>query len=136
MEEIKNNAVEKVENAVEDKSNGQAFEQETVNGQQKSLQEREQDRADIRTKTAMMKEHRKAEKQKAKATMQREKQRKKAEPKERKIQIKAQRKAEKQRLKAKRKEDNKGNGGWLAAVISLGVATLVLSSVLTFTFLT
>ncbi|MBO7344919.1 MAG: germination protein YpeB [Clostridia bacterium] len=34
-----------------------------------------------------------------------------------------------------RKERNKGYGGWLSAVISLGVATLVLSSVLTFTFL-
>ena len=33
------------------------------------------------------------------------------------------------------KDRNKGFGGWLAAVISLGVATLVLSSVLTFTFL-
>ena len=33
------------------------------------------------------------------------------------------------------KDRNKGYGGWLAAVISLGIATLVLSSVLTFTFL-
>ena len=134
MEEIKNNAVEKVENAVEDK-NQNSTNQESLNQKENSLQQREQERADIRVKTAMMKEHRKAEKQKAKATMQREKQRKKAELKERKTQIKAERKAEKQRLKAKRKEANKGNGGWLAAVISLGVATLVLSSVLTFTFL-
>lgn len=35
----------------------------------------------------------------------------------------------------KNKERRKGVGGWIAAVISLGVATLVLSSVLTFTFL-
>ncbi len=44
-------------------------------------------------------------------------------------------KEEKRRYKERRKERNKGVGGWLAAVISLGVATLVLASVLTFTFL-
>ncbi len=43
--------------------------------------------------------------------------------------------AEKRKSKERRKEKNRGVGGWIAAVISLGVATLVLSSVLTFTFL-
>ncbi len=42
---------------------------------------------------------------------------------------------QKSRERSERRERNKGYGGWLAAVISLGVATLVLSSVLTFTFL-
>ena len=42
---------------------------------------------------------------------------------------------QKHAYKERRKERNKGVGGWIAAVVSLGVATLVLSSVLTFTFL-
>ena len=41
----------------------------------------------------------------------------------------------KREIRNRNRQRNKGNGGWLAAVISLGVATLVLSSVLTFTFL-
>lgn len=49
------------------------------------------------------------------------------------------RKAEEMRLrrqdKSNRKSQNKGVGGWIAAVVSLGLATLVLASVLTFTFL-
>ena len=42
-----------------------------------------------------------------------------------------------QRLKERRqnRERRKGYGGWLAAVISLGIVSLVLASVLTFTFL-
>ena len=35
----------------------------------------------------------------------------------------------------KRKDKNAGKGGYIAAIISLGIATLILSSVLTFTFL-
>ena len=46
-----------------------------------------------------------------------------------------QRKEKKRQYKQKRRERNRGVGGWIAAVVSLGVATLVLSSVLTFTFL-
>ncbi|MBE5737054.1 MAG: hypothetical protein E7348_01495 [Clostridiales bacterium] len=49
---------------------------------------------------------------------------------------------EKQRAKEQKRKDrqrnrerNRGYGGWLAAVISLGIATLVLASVLTFTFM-
>ncbi len=41
----------------------------------------------------------------------------------------------KREMRDRKRQRNKGYGGWLAAVISLGVATLVLSSVLTFTFL-
>ncbi|MBQ9734250.1 MAG: germination protein YpeB [Clostridia bacterium] len=49
------------------------------------------------------------------------------------------RKADERRLKRQeksaRRSQNKGVGGWIAAVVSLGLATLVLASVLTFTFL-
>ena len=48
---------------------------------------------------------------------------------------KQQRREQKRQYKQSRREQRKGYGGWLAAVISLGVATLVLSSVVTFTFL-
>ena len=48
---------------------------------------------------------------------------------------KQQKREQKRQYKQSRREQRKGYGGWLAAVISLGVATLVLSSVLTFTFL-
>ncbi len=52
--------------------------------------------------------------------------------------IRAERASEREKkreARQKRRESRKGLGGWIAAVISLGVATLVLSSVLTFTFL-
>ncbi len=48
---------------------------------------------------------------------------------------KRQEKLARRKEKQKRRDKNKGYGGWLAAVISLGVATLVLASVLTFTLL-
>ena len=57
---------------------------------------------------------------------------------ERRRQILADKRAkreERNRNREKRRESRRGYGGWLAAVISLGLATLVLASVLTFTFL-
>lgn len=110
-----------------------------------------------RVELARIKAHRKAEEQKAKATALREKNRRIAEHKARKQQLKAEKQArkdlyrsqdrkERQKRKAEerlalraerkeRRQSKKGYGGWLAAVISLSVATLVLASALTFTFL-
>lgn len=45
------------------------------------------------------------------------------------------RREQKSRERQRRRKSNKGVGGWIAAVVSLGIATLVLASVLTFTFL-
>lgn len=42
---------------------------------------------------------------------------------------------QRQRNRQRNKDKNRGYGGWLAAVITLGVATLALASALTFTFL-
>ena len=53
---------------------------------------------------------------------------------ERKRQVLAAKQAKRQERNALKKE-RRGLGGWIAAVVSLGVATLVLASVLTFTFL-
>ncbi len=143
MKEYDNNAVEKVENAIKNKGDtiSDGVDQKSIelelerSKRQNQKVEREQMRADKRVEMARLKAHRKAEKEKIKATAQREKNRKNAELKEKKLSAKNQRQVQKDKQKEKRKERNKGNGGWLAAVISLGVATLVLASVLTFTFL-
>ena len=64
-----------------------------------------------------------------------EEKRQRMEAKERRAEQKRQERESKRKHRQKNKDRNKGLGGWIAAVISLGVATLVLSSVLTFTFL-
>lgn len=77
-------------------------------------------------------EARKAEAHAARLREKREKEEKKAaaaREKRREKEQKAEAKAEKNRQKGKKKKSS-GTGGWLAAVISLGVTVLVLSSVL------
>ena len=59
----------------------------------------------------------------------------KAQERQLKREQKQQNRQRKDKKRASRSRDRKGVGGWIAAVISLGVATLVLASVLTFTFL-
>ncbi|MBR5192741.1 MAG: germination protein YpeB [Clostridia bacterium] len=174
MEEKKNNAVEKVENAEKSvdivKDNKQqkqtrkklleqkrkerlAKKQERKALKEQVKAEREKIRAEKRIELARIKAKKKSEKEKAKASKIRERNRKQALLKEKR----AERKAEKQRqlyelatiraqekkaLKEKRanqrqknKEEGRSYGGWLAAVISLGIVSLVLASALTFTFL-
>lgn len=106
MEEKKNNAVEKVEKIMG----------ETSSEQKASLREdKEREIAEKRIELAKKKIERKNRKEELKLYKKRQKE---------------QRKKEKQ----EKKGDNK-NGGWLAAVITLSVATLVLASSLTFTLL-
>ena len=124
---------------------------------EKSAEEKEREDYNKRVELARISAHNKAEKQKAKAAALREKNRRVAEHKARKQQLKAEKEARrelyksqsrKERLKRKaeraaalraerreKRQNKKGYGGWLAAVISLSVATLVLASALTFTFL-
>ncbi len=143
MEEYNNNAVEKVENAIENKGDtiADGFDNKSLDAElerskkQNEKVNKEQIRADKRVEMARLKAHKKAEKEKAKAAALRDKNRRKAELKEKKLAAKQERRLQKDRHRNKRKQRNKGTGGWLAAVISLGVATLVLASVLTFTFL-
>lgn len=59
----------------------------------------------------------------------------KSEERQKRMEARAAEREQKRKQRQKRRESRKGVGGWIAAVISLGVATLVLSSVLTFTFL-
>lgn len=103
---------------------------------------KEREVAQKRVEKARIKAHKKAEKEKAKASVMREKNRKKEERRQTKLRIKEQREQAKQNRKEKRqnnrqknKEQGRSFGGWLAAVISLGVTTLVLASALTFVFL-
>ena len=139
----KNNAVEKVENAIENKGETikDGYDDKKLNAELRRSKKqnekvmKEQIRADKRVEMARLKAHKKAEKEKIKAAALRDKNRRKAELKEKKLAAKEARKLQRDRQKSRRQERNKGNGGWLAAVISLGVATLVLASVLTFTFL-
>lgn len=155
MEKKKNNALEKAEKAEvkpkqkrtkkskitaeKKKEQKLKIKEEKRAKRQQVLAEKKRIEAQKRVELAKIKAHKKAEKQKAKATRLREKNRRKMERKEQKARLKQERQIRKQEIKNQRKqqrEKNKGFGGWLAAVISLGVATLVLASVLTFTFLT
>lgn len=157
MEEKKNNAVEKVENIANEKNKKKSKKanvdkkhvkkvkmtrEQKAKLKEKERVERERAMAQKRLELARIKAHKKAEKEKAKAAILRDKNRKKAELKLKKQQMKEQRQAQKaerqmhrEKNKQKRKNENRGIGGWLAAVITLSVATLVLASVLTFTFL-
>ncbi len=97
--------------------------------------ERERIRTERRVELAKIKAHKRAEKDKAKAQERRERIRKKAELKEKRLNATNRRKERRARDRQKTRESRKGTGGWLAAVISLGVASLILSSVLTFVLL-
>ena len=90
----------------------------------------------------MLKNESKKDKQKRLALERQARLDKKMEIKREKAQRRKEALAQKQAKQEQRKRDrqnkreqNKGFGGWLAAVISLGVATLVLASVLTFNIL-
>lgn len=108
---------------------------------------REKERAQKKIELAKIKAQKQAEKEKAQAAAIREKNRKREERLKRKEEIKAEKekrkdlikkelKEQKEKNKQKNREKNRGLGGWLAAVISLSVITVVLGSVLTYTFLT
>lgn len=78
------------------------------------------------------KEHKRAERYKAQEAAKREKARRRAEQREQRENIRRERK----RLKEERKSQNantaRGRGGLIAAVISLGLSTLILASVLAY----
>ena len=134
MEEKINNAVEKVENAISGE-----------NSPKKNYSSQPNEKETLST----LREKRRIEKDKLSALKFREKVRlkeqkllKEKEQKEREHKIKAlsikakMEEREKRALERKKRRDmNAGKGGYVAAIISLGIATLILSSVLTFTFL-
>lgn len=152
IEDNKNNAVEKVENVIANNDNSndtKASNQREYTHQDqvvdKIVEERnlgvkrqkeqrkqiERARARERVELARIKAQRKAEKQKMKVNLEREKHERKAFLKSQKQEMK---KHEKEQ-KARRKERNRGKGGYVTAIVTLGIATLVLASVLTYTFM-
>ncbi len=135
MIEKKNNAVEKVENAI-NYSGGDAYpeKEEKKRKEESLLALREQRRIEkAKTSAIRFKERARIKEQKlSNARIERERAHQLRE------QAMRARKEERERRAIERRRDkdrNQGKGGYLAAIISLGIATLVLSSVLTFTFL-
>lgn len=160
MEENKNNAVEKVENIINGKVQ---LSSESVEREKQKEQERTQ-KAMLEHRDKVEKERAKKQKAQVKqAQKQAERERKemlkqkseqerqnlkrlekkaKAERREAKrqerasiIREKMQYKSQKEKHRHERKKDRRGYGGWLAAVIALGVSTIALASALTVTFL-
>ena len=78
------------------------------------------------------KEHKRVERYKAQAAAKREKARLRAEQREQRENIKRERKRLKEERKSQSANTAHGRGGWLAAVISLGLSTLILASVLAY----
>ncbi len=106
------------------------------------LAKKAQIKADKEARREMLKRETKKERRKRIAAEKAEKARLLREKRQAKAQLRKQRAAEKHAEKERRaknrqknKQARKGYGGWLAAVITLGCATLILTSVLTFTFL-
>lgn len=87
-------------------------------------QEREAKRQALKQETKAQRQQRLAKEKQEKLALKREK-----------MQRRNERRREKAQERAKRRKENKGFGGWLAAVISLGVASLILASVLTYTLI-
>jgi len=114
----KNNAIEKVENIEKKYDNSATIKKEN-----------EQINADNRISLALEREKNKQIKSEAKREREREKQKRKAQ----KLSLKKEMKRE--RLKDKRKQKSKGVGGYITAIVTLGVSTLVLASSLIFVFL-
>ena len=114
MQEKKNNALEKAENAQVDRLPQPEIIPEKV------YRDRELQQQDKRIELAKLKYRENELKAKQKATLKRDRQNQKAQLKE---------------MREKNRQKNHGNGGWLAAVITLGISTLVLASVLTFNYL-
>jgi len=98
--------------------------------------ERDARREMLKNETKKQREQRIAQEKSQKREAVAQKRREKEERRKQIAQEKRQKREQKHNHRQKRREQNKGIGGWLAAVISLGIATLVLASVLTFNFLT
>ena len=109
-----NNALEKVENIIKEKNytnsqnpNEECVSRECVQDKNKNQQDKKQQIKDKREQQANRRKQLRWQRDKEKATRDRQRERKR----------------------------DKGVGGYITAIISLGIATLVLASVLTFTYL-
>lgn len=92
-------------------------------------------KAELKAEKAARRETIKHETKKQRAARIAKEKQERTELKKQKFLAKKREKELRRQERARRAERNKGFGGWLAAVISLGVATLILASVLTFTLI-
>lgn len=100
-------------------------------------EEKQKRRELLKNETKKQRQDRLAKERHEKRQLKEQKHNDRVELKKRKLEEKRQRKNLKESNKQKNKEQgrSRGVGGWLAAVITLGVTTLVLASALTFTML-
>lgn len=127
--------------AEKEKAKATALRERNRRKEQRKLKKQEMKDARQKRKDALKREtktqraKRLINEKRAKREQKRQRQERKGETKRQKLLAKKEKKEQKRIHRAERRKDRKGFGGWLAAVISLGVVTLVLASVLTFTFL-
>ena len=126
----KNSAISKTENIANENENISALYDAEVNERELKAERKRLDKLNALKL--------KQEKKIAKSKLIKERKRLKQEEKESKALLKREKVEEKRRAKLEKQTNravngkNKGYGGWLAAVISLGVATLILGGLLTY----
>lgn len=108
--------------------------EERIKRKQEIKAEKERRRDLIKHETKKQRQKRIAQEKAQRAEQKRIRVEEKAELKKQKFLAKKARKEQLAKDRQKNRERNRGFGGWLAAVISLGVATVVLASVLTYVF--
>lgn len=122
---------------------------EREKAQAAAIREKNRKKAELKAHRAQLRAEKEERRQMLKNESKKDRQRRIAEERAEKARIREQRRQDKQELRKqklsekrarrerrqKNREQGRSYGGWLAAVISLGVATLVLASVLTFTFM-
>lgn len=89
----------------------------------------------LKNESKVERERRLALERTARLDAKKEKRARKAGLKAERMKEESRRREQRERARERRKERHHGYGGWLAAVISLGLSTLILASVLTFTFM-
>ena len=108
---------------------------ERANQREVALSQAKTEKVKLQAQQRAKKIERKREKMLAKENIKKEKLIAKAKREQQREQAKAELKRQREEYKQRNKEGRRGYGGWLAAVISLGAVTLVLSGVLTYTLI-
>ena len=146
MREEDNRALEKAENIANQKSNdnnemnielptNEESRKIRTDSTKLSARRKREDRAKHKEQNRLKKEKARVVLSREKSLMREEVELKKQQLRKQKQENKHERKMQRARDRQRNKDRNKGLGGWIAAVISLGVTTLVLASILTFNFL-
>ena len=142
MDEQKNNALEKAESREIDRDRNRKVKKKAKMLRKKRLEEERARQIALRNNERAERENarliRDAEKMRLleeQAIERREINQAEARIREEKLRAKEQLKREKHRDRQKNKEQGRSNGGWLAAVITLSIATIVLASILTATYI-